>query len=120
MRKLLFTLLVTITALSAPVTHAQEAFNNAFQELQKAAPKNLDTESSLPAQIGTMINVVFGVLGLIALIVMIHGGLTFLLGAGNPDKIQKAKKELLYAGIGLVVILSAIGISNFVVRGILN
>ena len=48
-----------------------------------------------------------GLLGLIAVIIIIYGGFTWMTAAGNEERISKAKKILTYSIIGLVVILTS-------------
>ncbi len=46
-----------------------------------------------------------GSLGLIAVIVILYGGFTWMTAAGNEEKVSKAKNIITYAVIGLAVIL---------------
>ena len=55
----------------------------------------------------------------IAVIIIIWAGLLFLTSQGNKDQIAKAKKALLYAGIGLVIILIGQGFVTLI-QSILN
>lgn len=56
----------------------------------------------------TAINVIrwiLGILGLIAVSVVLYGGFTWMTAAGNEEKVGQAKKILTYSIIGLVIIL---------------
>ena len=71
----------------------------------------------------TVINVisfVLGLLGLIAVIMILYGGFIWLTAGGNEDKVDSAKKIISSAAIGLVVILVAWAIVNFVVGATRN
>ena len=46
-------------------------------------------------------------IGVIVLGVLIVGGIRFLTSAGNPEQMQDAKQQMIYAFIGLVIILGA-------------
>lgn len=70
-----------------------------------------------------VINVVqwiLGLLGLVAVMVMIYGGIIWLTSAGNEQKIAKAKKIIINGLIGLVIILLAWAIVYFVMQVIGN
>ena len=49
---------------------------------------------------------------------IIIGGLRYVVAAGNPEQIQKAKNTILYGVIGLVVVFFAVTIVNFVVSSL--
>jgi len=62
-------------------------------------------ESSVRALILTIVNFFLGFLGLIAVLMIIYGGVLIVTSAGEPDKAKKGKAILLYAAIGIVIIL---------------
>ena len=68
----------------------------------------------------TIINWVIGVLGIVAVVVMIMGGVTYMTSSGDAGKVKKAKDTILYGLIGLIVAALAFAIVNFVITGILN
>ncbi|MFC1598265.1 Mbov_0395 family pilin-like conjugal transfer protein [Patescibacteria group bacterium] len=53
---------------------------------------------------------VLGILALIAVVIVLYGGFVWMTAAGNEEKIDKAKKILRNALIGLLIVLSAWGI----------
>ena len=58
-------------------------------------------------------------LGIIAVCVILYGGFIWMTASGNEDKVDKAKKIIIAGAIGLVVVLAAYAIVNFVI-GITN
>lgn len=66
-------------------------------------------------RITVIMQLFFGVAGAVALLVIVFGGLKYVLSRGNPDAITKAKDTIIYAVVGLVVALSAFAIVTFVV-----
>jgi multidrug transporter EmrE-like cation transporter len=62
-----------------------------------------------------VVRVIIGLVGIIAIIIIIYGGYTWMTSGGNPEKIDKAKKILTNAVIGLVIILSAFAIVSFII-----
>jgi len=67
-----------------------------------------------------IITFVLGLLGLIAVIMILYGGFTWLTAGGNEDKIGSAKKIISAAIVGLIVILLSWAIVNFVVKSTIN
>ena len=62
-------------------------------------------------------NILYGIYflaGIIAVIVIIIAGLTFINSGGDASRVTKAKNQILYAVVGLVVVISAFAITNFV------
>ena len=73
-------------------------------------------ESSFRGLVLRIINYALGFLGLLAVIMIIYGGVTYVTSAGNDDAIGNAKKIIMYALIGIIVIL----LSFVVVRAVLG
>lgn len=61
------------------------------------------------------LNITYFLAGVIAVIVIIIGGIMFATSSGDSAKVAKAKNMILYAVIGLVVILAAFVITSFVI-----
>lgn len=68
----------------------------------------------------SIINVGLGLLGLIAVVIMLAGGFTWMTAAGNEEKVDKAKKMIFAGIIGLAIILSAYAISRFVITNLIT
>lgn len=67
----------------------------------------------------TVINIiqwVLGILALIAVVMIIIGGFQWLTSAGNEERIEKAKKVISSAVIGLIIVLLAWAIVIFVAQ----
>ncbi|MFA6514330.1 MAG: IPT/TIG domain-containing protein [Patescibacteria group bacterium] len=65
--------------------------------------------------IGRIINVGLGLLGVIALGLIIYAGFLWMTSAGEEDKIATAKKILTSAVIGLAIILASWAIATFII-----
>lgn len=65
--------------------------------------------------VGNALQIVFGITGAVALLVITFAGFKYVLSRGNPQETAKAKDTILYAIIGLVVSMLAVGIISFVV-----
>lgn len=71
------------------------------------------------ANTGTLVKNVIStllfVLGVIAVIVIIVGGIRYALSGGDSSQTKQAKDTILYAVVGLVVAILAYSIVNFVI-----
>lgn len=68
----------------------------------------------IPVLIGKGIKLLMQVIGTIALLMFVYGGLLWMVSAGNTEKTKKAMDIMLWAGLGVIVILSSYAIVNFV------
>lgn len=71
-------------------------------------------EGDLGATIESVMQWIFGFLGVIAVLVILYGGFMWMTAGGNDDKVKKAKQILISGIIGLVIVLSAYAIATFV------
>jgi len=72
------------------------------------------------ATAATIINAAMGLLGIIAVIIILLGGFKWMVAAGNDEKVKEAKKLIISGIIGLVIILAAYAIARFVVDALVN
>lgn len=79
---------------------------------------NTANTNDLMGQANTIINVVIGVIGFVAVAFIIFGGFQYTTSAGDPGKVKKAKDTILYGIIGLVVAMLAHAIVNFVLSNV--
>ncbi len=70
--------------------------------------------------VATVINVILGLVGVLAVVLIIYAGFAWMTAAGNEEKIGKAKKVLTGAVIGLLIIMASFIISSFIVRNVME
>jgi len=68
--------------------------------------------------IARVIRAVLGLLGIIAIVLMIYAGYLIMTSGGNEEKIQMGKKTLINTTIGLAIILSSFAIVQFVINAL--
>lgn len=66
----------------------------------------------------SLVKLLMTFLGIIAVVIILLGGFKWMTAAGNEDKVSEAKKLIGAGIIGLVIILSAFLIVNFVVTNV--
>ena len=73
---------------------------------------------STDGRLQTMLNVVLAVTGAIAVLIIVLAGFRYIVSQGNPSEVAQARNAIIYALIGLVVIMFAFAIVNFVLEGL--
>ncbi len=74
------------------------------------------SDNDLTVTIGTLINIALSLLGIVFLGLTLYAGWLWMTAAGDPKQTQKARDILVTAVVGLVILLSAYAISNFVIE----
>jgi hypothetical protein len=69
---------------------------------------------STGADIKDGINIVFIIFGAIAVIVVVYSGIQMIISQGNSEKVAQARRSIIYASAGLVIILLAQVIVYFI------
>ena len=125
MRKVLVlaTLMIGLCALCpVPVMAAtwdgDEACKYGTDDQKELAGCN-DGDQTVFDKIPGAVTAVFSVAGIIAVGVIIFGGVRYSVSQGDPGKVKRAKDTIMYAVIGLIVTLSAFAITTFVVGNLL-
>jgi|ADurb_Met_03_Slu_FD_contig_41_257622_length_689_multi_4_in_0_out_0_1 type IV secretory pathway VirB2 component (pilin) len=70
--------------------------------------------------VARIIKVALGFLGSIAVILIILAGFKWMTAAGNEDKVAESKKLMSAAFVGLVIILTAFALTNFVINSVIT
>ena len=65
-------------------------------------------------------NTVLYAVGIISVIMLIYGGLRYVVSGGDSKKVTDAKNTILYAIIGLIISLLAYAIVNFVLKSVIG
>ncbi len=81
-------------------------------------PKDAGSTNSLWRTVNNILNVAVGMLGIVAVGVIILGGFYILSSNGDAAKVAKGKNTIMYGVIGLVVAILAFAIVNFVLSNI--
>ena len=79
--------------------------------------ESLTSSSDVREFVIKIVNFALGFLGLIAVIIVIYGGVLYVTAAGEDEKMQKGKKAITYAVIGLLIVMGSFALVNTVIRG---
>ena len=62
-----------------------------------------------------MVNMMLFAVGILSVIMLIYGGLRYILSNGDSKKVDAAKNTILYAIIGLIIAMLSYAIINFII-----
>lgn len=85
-------------------------------QFQSQPCQNGQSTTRLNNLIKTIINIISVVVGLVAVIMIVFGGLKYITSGGESSNVSSAKNTILYAIIGLVVV----ALAQFIVRFVLD
>lgn len=117
-------LLVISTIAFALITNDVKAAGGEDQPLTSGGPVSLnnpltgqqgDVPGGIPGLIGRVINGVLGIVGSLALLMFIYGGLLWMTSAGNDEKVKQGKDVLIWATLGLLIIFASYALVNFII-----
>lgn len=103
-------LVVAVAATPAPVA----ALDVECQSANAGQCNLVKSNQKLDNQVWRILQVVFGILGGIAVIMIVIGGFMYSVSAGDAGKVKNAKNTILYAVIGLVIASFATAIVSFI------
>lgn len=83
---------------------------------------NIDTtgQPELWKTVQTILNVIVGCIGIVAVAVIILGGVTFVTSQGDAAKVTKAKNTIIYGVVGLIIAILAFSIVNFILSSVFS
>jgi hypothetical protein len=96
----------------------QNILNHLAQVDATPLPNSGATGDVAQGAVSTVLQILFGTLGSIALLIIVVSGLRYILAAGDPTATAQAKNTILYAVVGLAVSLAAFSIVTFVIKGV--
>ncbi len=106
----------------AMTVYAEEAPKSAVEQGAEAA-----RATGMPAELigdhgvfGRITNVILLIIGIVSVIMLIYGGLRYILSGGDSKKVTDAKNTILYSIIGLIISLLAYAIVNFVLTSVIG
>lgn len=84
-------------------------------QAKNCGPSGAKRVCGLEDFIQSIINILLFVIGAVSVIVIIIGGIRYVLSAGDSSQVTAAKNTVLYAVVGLIVAIMAYAIVDFVV-----
>lgn len=110
-KNVLLAILVVACMFGVQVVRAEGSLKNATGNLDKVAGLAGVKEGSVDSVAGTVINTALTLVGLIFLVLMVYAGYLWMTAQGESEQIEKSKKIITAAIIGLVIVMSAYAIT---------
>lgn len=76
--------------------------------------------TSMPQIIGNIVKTILGLFGVVATVIIVTGGVKWMLSQGDTQKIDSAKKIMVSGAIGMVLIVSGYAITAFLISGLMK
>lgn len=93
-------------------------FTNTLAQITNPVIGNLGidtkTSDSLADLIATIIRTLVVVGGIIMILYLIIGGITWITAEGKPDKLEKARNQIVQAITGMVILAAVVAISTLI------
>jgi len=98
-----------------PETNPQDLNSKTLlQEVGKTSGYNISEQNTLAGLIGSIVQVLLSLLGVIFIVLMVYAGYNWMTASGDQAKVDKAKDTIQRAVIGLILIVGAYAIYIFV------
>jgi hypothetical protein cdivTM_30108 len=114
-----------IFAFATPIVMTSNVLDNqahaegAADLIQKGADSTGQKDSRSAGDLAKdFVNIMLFAIGILAVIMIIWGGIRYVLSGGDSGAVSSAKKTILYAVVGLIVAILAYAIVNFVITTI--
>lgn len=112
-----FSLLLFSTG-AIPVS-AQEDLGTAYETVTEglgvtAEQAGFEDVMTLPEMIAAFFNVILSLTGLAFLILLVYGGIMYLTASGDAERAKKAMRLITQAVIGIVILLAAFALAQFI------
>lgn len=124
MKKILALILLNFTILSLAVSPVSAAYdfkqNSGINDVAPIMGYDANSEMTPEYYIGVVLSLIFSAMGLIFLILIIYAGINWMTAQGNTSQVDKAKNTIVKAIVGLIICLSAYGITYFVMNTFQN
>ncbi len=109
---------MTVGAALLPLSVKAQEINVYLQQL--GAPLGNLPTTDIRVIIANIIRIALGLLGIVAVVIILIGGFTWMTAGGSEEKVEKAKQWIGYGVVGLAIILAAYAIATFVISSLLS
>jgi len=105
---------------SAPAGTGLKTAGNQMKNFSGNAGLETADQSNLTSIIGKLLKGFLGLLGTVFVVLTIYAGFLWMTAQGNEEQITKSKKMLTNAVIGLIIVVLAYTITNFVLAALMT
>jgi len=114
--------IIGVFGLALPVAAWQDPICSHLSgdDWRAAGCQNVNARAEVDRTVINGINAALYIIGIIAVIIIIVGGIRYIMSRGDPATLKKAKDTITYAIIGLIVAILAFPIVNFGIDGMIK
>ena len=105
---------------NTPVFATNNICSNSSVSDEVKAAAGCGATGTLDSALTSILNAIILIMGIVAVIFIIIGGVNYITSSGDSNKVKKAKDTILYSVIGLIICALAFAIVNFVIGDILK
>lgn len=116
MKKMLCKIFFAIVLVSSPLMCLADNYNNFGLDNE-----NLKTKfgtADVPTLAGNIIKIIIGLSASVMLIMILWSGIELMFSNGKPDVRKAAINRIVWTSVGIIVVISAYAISQFVINQI--
>lgn len=77
-------------------------------------PKTVAGASTVPEVVGAIVKIILSLVGIVFFGLIFYAGFGWMTAQGNSEKVDKSKTTIVEAALGLIIVLAAYAITNFV------
>ncbi len=119
-KKFLLSCVLGICISIPSTTYAIDLGIDRIERASETAGYAAATETTFAENVGRAIRIVLSLLGVIFTILIIYAGYLWMTARGNDENVSKAKDIISSSIIGLIILLMAYSITNFVVTRVME
>jgi amino acid transporter len=93
---------------------SSDLLNKTKQVGRETFQTDIQAEGTLQKAIGTAVNFTVGILGVIAVGLLVYAGYLWMTAGGNEEQIKKAKNTIKRVAIGIIIVTLSYAIVSFI------
>jgi hypothetical protein len=110
-----FAALVGVMAFTPAYVGASTVSDTIQSGVNSAGGTDAGNNVSLGQRAKDVVNIMLYILGAIAVIIIVFGGIRYVTSTGDSGRVKAAKDTITYAVVGLIIAILAYAIVNFVI-----
>jgi hypothetical protein len=120
MKNKIFTLLTLTLLLFSSLSSSPKVFAAATQTCGSSAGQGIISARNLPQPcanqntLNNVMNIIFVIVGAISVLMVVIAGFRYIRAGSNETVVAESRRQLVHALVGLIVVVSAAAIVNFV------
>lgn len=120
-----FSILLLSFVLNSSVVFAVEPKETQFSIIENQedianCTENKDCFCQVTILVGRITQFLLGLLGSLAFLMFVYGGLMWIMSGGSPDRVTKGKNAIIYSIIGIILALGSYAIVNLILLSLIS